>query len=203
MLTTVNPLPILTLDNIEPYYEDIWNRHQVRKEWNAAGIMAAKSILAGRLIYEKLCQNINAAMPWYVPGILHKMECNCNFKQHLHNGDPLSHRTTSVPTGRPIKGNAPFTWLDSAADALTMPGIAFNKYRSWSLAEILYRFECYNGLGYRKRGIYSPYLWAGTNFYTTGKYDSDGHFNPDLKSEQVGGAVLLRYVTDKTMGIAV
>jgi lysozyme family protein len=201
MPVTLNPLPTLSLDSIEPYYEDLWSRHQIRDTWKPAAITAAKKILSGKPLYEKLCQNIAPVMPWYVPGVIHMLEGSCSFTKHLHNGDPLSKRTSHIPAGRPIKGEPPFTWLDSAADALTMPGIAWHKYKSWSLSEILYRFEQYNGLGYRKRGIYSPYLWAGTNFYTTGKYGADGNFDPQLVSSQVGAAVLLQYVTDKTLHI--
>jgi lysozyme family protein len=201
MLTTINPLPTLTMANIEPFYEDLWSRHIIREDWKPAAIKAAKKILSGKPLYEKLCQNIAPVMPWYVPGTIHMLESSCSFKTHLHNGDPLSKRTTHVPAGRPLKGNPPFTWLDSAADALTMPGIAWHKYKSWSLSEILYRFEQYNGFGYRKRGIYSPYVWSGTTFYTKGKYGEDGKFDPELVSSQVGAAVLLQYVTDKTLHI--
>jgi len=179
------------------YYEDLWNRHTIRKEWQPAAIAAAKTILSGRLLYEKLCQNINPKMPWYVPGILHMMESHCNFKRHLHNGDSLQHRTIQVPAGRPLKGEPPYTWLDSAADALTLHH--FQLYQSWRLDQILYRFECFNGLGYRSRHIYSPYLWSGTTFYTKGKYIEDNKFDPELVSDQVGAAVLFQYVTDKTL----
>ena len=59
-------------------------------------------------------------IPWYVIGFIHKMESDMNFGTHLHNGDPLTARTVHVPTGRPVNGNPPFTWEDSAADALQL-----------------------------------------------------------------------------------
>ena len=63
-------------------------------------------------------------MPWYVVGLIHTMESSGNFAAHLHNGDPLSARTTHVPAGRPKAGAPPFTWEESATDALTMQGFA-------------------------------------------------------------------------------
>lgn len=191
--------PLTNIGNTRLYYEALWDNMVIKDNWKPAAIMAAKTILTGRLLYEKLCQNINPEMPWYVPGIIHMLEGSCNFKKHLHNGDSLSKRTVHVPAGRPVKGEPPFTWLDSAADALTMKGIQFDLYKTWDLDQILYRLEGYNGLGYRNRGILTPYLWSGTNHYTKGKYGSDNKYNPDLVSNQVGASVLLRYVTDKTL----
>ena len=44
------------------------------------------------------------------------------FDQHLHNGDPLSGRTTHVPPGRPRPASPPFTWEQSAHDAIIRSG---------------------------------------------------------------------------------
>lgn len=56
-------------------------------------------------------------IPWSFIAVIHNMEASLNFKSHLHNGDPLTARTVQVPAGYPKKGNPPFKWEDSAADA--------------------------------------------------------------------------------------
>jgi lysozyme family protein len=132
-------------------------------------------------------------VPWYVIGILHALECNCDFSRHLHNGDPLMARTRQIPAGRPQSGTPPFTWAESAADALRYDG--FTGQRDWDVAITLERFEKYNGLGYKRKGLLSPYLWSMSNHYIKGKYTADGMYDPDVVSRQVGAAVLLRKLT--------
>jgi hypothetical protein len=57
--------------------------------------------------------------------------------------------------------------------------------------EWLWFLERYNGFGYRFWGPESPYLWSGSQHYTTGKFVEDGRFDIDAKSDQIGGAVLM------------
>ncbi len=129
-------------------------------------------------------------VPWYVIGLLHGMECEFDFSLHLHNGDPLRHRTVGVPKGRPVKGNPPYQWLESAIDALQYD--RFTTWTDWSVAGICYKLEGYNGWGYRARHINSPYLWSFSNLYERGKFTGDGHWDPDAVSKQVGAAVALK-----------
>ena len=51
--------------------------------------------------------------------------------------------------------------------------------------------ERFNGLGYRNRGLVSPYVYSGTTLYESGKFVADGVFNPSVKDKQVGTAVLV------------
>ena len=118
------------------------------------------------------------------------MECGFNFGTHLHNGDPLTARTVHVPANRPAVGSPPFTWRDSASDALIFEG--FSQETAWSIPRMLYLFERYNGFGYRKLRVPSPYLWSFSNLYIKGKFVSDGHFDPDAVSAQSGAGVILK-----------
>jgi lysozyme family protein len=136
-------------------------------------------------------------IPWFFVGVTHCMEGSLDFKTHLHNGDPLTARTVQVPKGRPEKGNPPFTWEESAADALTLE--KFAGLDDWSLTSILYRFEKFNGFGYRPHHINSPYLWSFSNQYTQGKFAADGVFSPVLVSKQCGAAVLLRRLAERAI----
>ena len=135
-------------------------------------------------------------IPWYVLGIIQMLEGGGSFSRHLHNGDPLTRRTVNVPAGRPPTGNPPFTWEQSAEDAIRFEHL--DTWKDWSVGGILFRLESFNGFGYRSRkiDIPSPYLWSFSNHYTRGKFSSDGHYDPNLVSEQCGGAVLLRRMMD-------
>lgn len=129
-------------------------------------------------------------VPWYITGVVHYRESSLNFKRHLHNGDPLTDRTVHVPAGYPKKGNPPFTWIESAIDALKLK--AWHTCSDWSLENTLNLIERYNGLGYKKKGLPSPYLWSWSSLYHKGKYVADGKFDPNYVDEQCGAAVLLR-----------
>lgn len=133
-------------------------------------------------------------VPWYFIGIVHYMECNLSLRHHLHNGDPLTARTKRVPKGRPTTGKPPFTFEDSAVDAMTLTGL--HKYLTWTIPYMLYRLEGYNGYGYRTfhPEVNSPYLWSYTNHYTKGKYVDDGKFDENAVSQQCGAAPLLKYI---------
>ncbi len=128
-----------------------------------------------------------------------KSKGSLSFKKHLHNGDPLTARTVQVPKGRPTAGKPPFTWEESAVDALTMEG--FTTKTDWSISGMLSSFEKYNGMGYRKRGIHSPYLWSFSNHFTRGKFTADGVFDHNAISKQVGAAVLLRRMSEKQIAV--
>lgn len=138
-------------------------------------------------------------VPWFVVGAIHQMECSGNFDCHLHNGNPLTARTFDVPAGRPVtapaSGHFPYTWEESAIDALCYDG--FDAWRDWSPAGTLYKLEAYNGMGYRAKGIASPYLFGGTPFYVGGKYTKDHGFDPHAVSKQIGAAALLRRMADQ------
>jgi lysozyme family protein len=183
-------------------FEHMYSYMVIKPDWLPLVIKTAKRIHAGFDRYEKAAAVINSKIPAAFIGIVHYMECDCDFTKHIHNGDSLKRRTIDVPKGRPLADPvngfpAGYLWLESAVDAFKLMG--FDKEESWSLKEMLYRFESYNGFGCeRYHNLYSPYLWSGTNFYSIGKYDTDGHWNRIKTSEQVGAAPLLLYLTDKT-----
>jgi lysozyme family protein len=150
-----------------------------------------KLLNRGRALYEDVGANLGG-IPWEFIGIIHGMECGFNFAAHLHNGDPLTARTVRVPAGRPKSGSPPFTWRESAADALTLKG--FHHVSDWSVPRMLYLLEKYNGFGYRMRGVPTPYLWSFSSLYEKGKFVADGKYDPDKVSKQCGAAVMLKSV---------
>jgi lysozyme family protein len=138
-------------------------------------------------------------IPWVLIGIVHGLESGFDFAGHLHNGDPLSGRTVRVPQGRPTLGTPPFTWPASAVDALMMKGL--HQIDAWPLPRVLYELERYNGFGYRRRGLPSPYLWSFTTLYTKGKYVRDHEYDPEAVSKQCGAAAMLKGLEAEGLGL--
>ncbi len=136
-------------------------------------------------------------IPWYFIAVIHNMESSLNFTTHLHNGDPLTGRTIHVPKGRPKYGNPPFTWGESATDALKLKDL--HRWSDWTVPGILYKLEEYNGWGYRfyHPHVLSPYLWSFSNHYIRGKYTSDGRWSETAVSRQAGAALILRRMAEK------
>jgi lysozyme family protein len=91
------------------------------------------------------------------------------------------------------KGRGPFaSWEAAAIDALDVCPPHASRWTDWSAGGALTLLEQYNGLGYAARGLPSPYLWAHTDQYVSGKYVADGHFDPNAIDHQLGCAVLLK-----------
>lgn len=145
-------------------------------------------IAAGQERYQVVANRLTN-IPWFVIGLIHSLESDLDWQTHLHNGDPLSKRTTHAPRGRPALGNPPFSWEESALDALRYDGL--DEWDDWSISGILYMLEKFNGAGYRSRGINTPYLWSGSQHYSKGKFVADGKFEAKAVSDQLGAGVLL------------
>jgi lysozyme family protein len=156
-----------------------------------------ENILPAKERYEQVSDHVNRNMPWWFVAGIHCMECSLNFHSHLHNGDPLTERTKHVPAGRPLIGNPPFTWEESATDALMLK--QFNLEKNWIIANMLYMLERYNGMGYRKHNINTPYLWSFTNNYSAGKFVADGHFDANAVSLQAGAAAIIKRMEERQL----
>lgn len=174
-------------------YQFLFDTCIIKAEKNTEIESLLNKMFANKATYDAVANKVN--IPWYFIAIIHCMEGSLNFKTHLHNGDPLTGRTVQVPKGRPLSGNPPFTWEESAIDALTLEGFASRT--DWSLPAMLFAFEKYNGFGSRGKGINSPYLWSYSNHYIKGKFVKDGVFDPEAVSKQCGAAVLLKRILEK------
>jgi lysozyme family protein len=181
-------------DDINDEYVQLFETATIRPEKRAEVTRMTDKLLANRPAYETI--QARTSVPWFFVGLLHAMECSLSFKKHLHNGDSLDGRTWQVPAGRPKAGEAPFSFEESAIDALEYDKFAGKT--DWPLAMMLYRMERYNGMGYRKKfAIASPYLWSFTNHHVRGKYVADGKWDPTALSKQIGAAVMLRDLVDR------
>lgn len=186
-------MAILYSPQLQSEYQRLFDTCIIKPEKYAEIDSYINKMLQSQQRYEAVSAVTN--VPWYVIAIIHCMECSLSFNSHLHNGDPLTARTTHVPAGRPKTSEPPFTWEFSAEDALQYDGL--DKWNDWSVPALLYRLEGFNGYGYHRLGINSPYLWSYSNQYTKGKYVQDGQFNAAAVSKQCGAAVLLRRMFEK------
>jgi lysozyme family protein len=136
-------------------------------------------------------------VPWWVIAVIHERESSQNWKDSLAQGDPWNRVSTHVPRGR-----GPFTsWEQAAVDALENAAPYAARNTDWSAGGTLTLLEEYNGLGYAKRGMPSPYVWASTNQYVKGKYVADGRFDPNAVDRQQGCAALLARMAIKDPSI--
>jgi lysozyme family protein len=175
-------------------YNTLFHSAQILPKWKTTLDAHVKTILQNKERYvaiEKI-----SGVPWYFIACLHMRESTLNFNAHLHNGDSLSRRTINVPSGLPKfspKNGVKYTFEESAYDALVNTK-KYNTWSDWSISGMLYIAEMYNGAGYAKNGRSNPYLWSGTQHYTSGKYVKDGVYNNKVIDKQLGVVVLLKYL---------
>lgn len=181
--------------DMEAGYANLWSRMQVVR--SDAALKAAQGILEDLARYE----NVEKAtgVPRFFIGPVHHRESNRSFAGVLHNGERIigtGRKTRLVPAGR-----GPFaSWDEAAIDALRLQKL--DQVGAWTLPRILYEFERYNGFGYIKQRINSPYVWAGTNLQQPGKYVRDGVFDRSHMDAQLGCAAMLAKLMDLDDSIA-
>lgn len=205
MLTTPlskqTPVTIVSSRSLDKYQDD-WDHMVIRQDKVPQIISDARAILKYQKQFELAVTGTH--IPWQFAGIIYYREDGLQFKGHPHNGDSLRARTVNVPAGRPIKNpvsGKQYAFFESFADLISLK--KWDHVPEWNMPSLLYYFEANNGMGYRrlKSPIPSPYLWSGTNYYTSGKFCSDGKYDAKEVDQQIGAAPLLRYLTDKTMGV--
>jgi lysozyme family protein len=175
------------------------------KRWAAAKPLRNLSASASALVgAKKRYQAVEAktGVPWFIIAVIHMRESSQKWDRSLAQGDPIDRVSVHVPAGR-----GPFaSWEDAAIDALVNCHPYLAKKKNWSLGPALANLEAYNGVGYasgpvsKRNGVVverfpsqpSPYLWAGTDQYTCGKYVRDGVFDQSHVDTQPGCAALIK-----------
>lgn len=189
-----------TYEQLREEYKHLFAECVILPHWTERATIAARCIIDAREQLEEV-ERITG-VPWQVIGVIQGMEAGfvqgdngiwrLNLKRHMHNGDPLTARTVRVPPGRPAAGTPPFTWVQSAVDAIKLKGL--DRVQEWATAKVLYIKEGFNGWGYRwwHPEVLTPYLWSGTNLYKRGKYVEDGKFVASAVSGQIGAAAIMK-----------
>jgi lysozyme family protein len=172
-------------------YLNMWRSMVLRADRDSAISSAARRIIANRTRYRAV--EMRTGVPWFLQGILHMRESSNNFAGVLHNGERI------IGTGRLTKlvpaGRGPFeTWEDSAVDALQLKGL--HKIKEWTVERCGYEAERFNGFGYMSKRVNSPYLWAGSNHYTAGKYVRDGVYDSSHVDTQLGVMPVLKRIAE-------
>ena len=177
-----------SFESLRDQYKKLWQTVKIDPGQESVVEATAKKIFALKDRYMFIQKELG--VPWFFVGLIHNLEAGLSFRDHLHNGDPLTAKTVQVPAGRPLVGNPPFTWEESALDALTQKGL--QNIKAWTIERLLYEAERYNGFGYMlyHPGDLSPYVWSKTNHNDgTGKYIADSKWSGTAFSEsQVGFA---------------
>jgi lysozyme family protein len=110
-----------------------------------------------------------------------------SFDVYLDNGQKLGTPTTIVPKGISYKKGQ----FDQAAvqalkrQATCQKALGMTKDTT-DRSKIAAYAESWNGLGYADHGMASPYVYAGTNQYTSGLYTSDGVLSPTTVDNRPG-----------------
>lgn len=128
-------------------------------------------------------------VPAEIFGVVHGLECSFDFSKVLHNGEDIvgkDLKTSLVPAGR-----GPFETAEAAAiDAFLIKPIPMK----WTVDATGFFLEGFNGFGYRKNSIVSPYLVGKSNLYTKGKYIRDHVYDKSAVSSQVGAFTGLKSI---------
>lgn len=182
---------------------------QNQTRWNSCHVSAnkgptfdavAKRLLASAAKARYQSVEKRTGVPWWFIAVVHEREASQNWNTQLGQGDPLNKKSVHVPKGRgPFTG--PTAWEDAAVDALTKCAPFAAKNTDWSPGGALTMLEKYNGLGYANKGRPSPYIWAGTDQYVSGKYVADGVYDPNKVDTQLGCAGLLKFMNVFNKGI--
>jgi lysozyme family protein len=172
-----------------------------QKRWKAMRINPAKAGLidavARRLVaataksrYRYLEKQ--TGVPWPVIAVIHEREASQRWDRSIAQGDRWDRVSVHVP-----KGRGPFTsFIAAALDALQKCAPFAARWRNWTYGGALTLLIMYNGLGYDRRGLPSPYGWASTDQYRRGKYVADGVFDPNVVDPQLGCAAMLKRMAE-------
>lgn len=167
--------------NLKPEYSQLLSVMTVRPECRKAIDDAAARVLSFRRNFESVRAAIGVPVIFSGPSFLR--EADLDFSLSPAQGDPWRRVSKHVP-----RGLGPYrSWQDAAVAAYRVNGIDKVGDGNWTWELECFYAEALNGFGYRdEHRMHSPYLWAGTNIQTRGKYVADGKFDPEHMDEQVG-----------------
>jgi lysozyme family protein len=173
--------------SLQDLNNDRWSKVSINSNRDSMFASVAHRLTNPTAVARYKSVEAKTGVPWWFIAVVHEREASQSWSKSIAQGDPWNKVSVHVP-----KGRGPFSsWEEAAIDALVNcpPYAARNK--DWSPGGALTMLEKYNGLGYANKGVPSPYIWAGTNQYTRGKYISDGVYSPSAVDSQLGCAGLL------------
>jgi lysozyme family protein len=177
-------------------YQALWDTIAVKPSWNRQIDQRIDYLRRPDHWSEYVKLYKATGVPPQVTAVIHERESSGDLKGVLHNGEAI------IGTGKKTKlvpaGHGPFnSFFDAGVDAYRKEGLDRFDWKAGGPARVAYALEKFNGFGYRKHGIPSPYLWSGTQHYVRGKYIRDGVFSRTHVDTQLGGMTLLKRMMDK------
>lgn len=130
---------------------------------------------------------------------MHWREGSGSMKKSIANGNSITsyvRKDGLDDPGSPSNSYAPTDdWVSHSTDVLEhkiqQKYGSKGKEKDFTENTQFYDFaERFNGMGYRNKGVASPYVWSGTDQYSGGKYVGDGEYDPNYKDQQLGVALL-------------
>lgn len=157
------------------YYRKMFRTCQPLEESRKPIHQAFTKLLSHWSIYRETARIGNTHVAFV--GLVAHMECGSSLKRILPDGREYSGEENHWPFDAAI---AIEEWLaQERVDWLDIPSV-------------LKQLERFNGLGYARRGVHSPYLWSGSRHGVgTGKFTRDGEYDPEAVSKQIGAGVVL------------
>lgn len=152
---------------------------------------------ANQARYENVAAQVD--LPAELIAALHFRESSGDFNTYLHQGDPLGRPAVNHPSNIPVFHQ----WEEAAVHALSdghKAGIQDDldiTQNTEDMAALGSYAEYYNGLGYHNRGRVSPYVYAGTDHYKSGKYVRDGVFDSQAVDRQLGVLAMVQVLNGK------
>jgi lysozyme family protein len=140
---------------------------------------------------EMLCREFREMedVPREFLAVIWEMEASSDRTRQILNGQPWNQKTTIHP-----RDMGPWvSWREALIEAIRYCGWDKIRKRYWIPARMLVEFERHNGMGYRRRGLVSPYVWGWSNQCPEkGLFVKDGVFDPEKRVVRPGAGVLLK-----------
>lgn len=180
-----------------------WQKVKFKPSRMAEAKAFAHRALAKKSLYVSLSSAIwrkyQKHIPWWTIPLIHEREClrgTENMKCSIGQGSPWNVKSKIKPY------SGPFGSFDEAAiDSLVHQAPQAANWTNWSGGGTLTINEAYNGLGYARKGRPSPYIWAGSDQYVSGKYIADGQYDASHVDTQLGVAIMLHALMEEDPSI--
>ncbi len=176
------------MENLITLNQHRWDQCKINPDKVNSFKQVANRLTAPNAVARYKAVEARTRVPWWFIAVVHEREASQKWDRSLAQGDPWDRKSIHVPANR-----GPFnSWEDAAYDALVNCPPYAARNTDWSIGNALTMLEKYNGLGYYRKGVPSPYIWAGTNQYVKGKYIADGVYSSTAVDTQLGVAGLLK-----------
>lgn len=178
--------------SLEGEYEALIARAQIRPECEHVLSVTAIRLLHDKAVYGEVAAR--TGVPIAVLMALSEREMSGNLRCYLGNGQLLIRRTTIVPIGRgPFLRQAPQDFIVGCLDALHLDGLdqVASQPGGWTMPRAAYETEEWNGEGYRRMGIPSPYVFGATSVQRPGKYIRDHVYDSHVMDPQLGTLAII------------